>query len=227
MNNTMTIRVWGPLALFTLPHFAADPMTAPVMDPSKAKGILRALYQKPEFEWEIVRIHIMNPIRYSTIKQKALKSPSKWEDQDSQRTLRTSTVLVDVEYFIEARLVVNTKRTTRTLASYMGEARKRLGKGEQWSVPCFGLREYIARWELWTGEIPPAQPINMDLGSLMFDLRPVDMNKDRWTPLFWHAHIKDGVLHVPKDIYDRERETLMAARLKVSPPKSDHKHSIL
>lgn len=226
MQDHLTIRVWGPLALFTQPHFAADPMTAPVMDPSKAKGILRAIYQKPEFEWEIVRIHIMRPIRYQTIKQKALKSGSKWNDE-ADRTLRTTTVLVDVEYFIEARLFVNTLRTTKTHAAYMGEALKRMGRGEQWSVPCFGMREYVARWELWTDPIPQALPIDMDLGSLMFDLRPVDMTKDRWEPLFWRAEIKNGVLEVPKGLYDRERRKLMDARRKVSPPKPDHEHSIL
>ena len=227
MHDHLTLHVWGPLALFTQPHFAADPMTAPVMDPSKAKGILRSIFQKPEFEWEIMRIHILKPIRFQTLKQKALKSGSQWNDNEKGRTLRTSTVLVDVDYIIEARMVVNTRRTTKTLAAYMGEAQKRMGKGEQWSVPCFGLREYVARWELWKGPIPQAQPINMDLGSLMFDLRPVDIKKDRWSPLFWHAEIKSGVLEVPKDLYDRERRILMDARQHISPPKRDHKHSIL
>lgn len=224
MHNRIVIRVWGDSALFTQPHFAADPMTAPVMGPSPAKGILRAIFHKPEFEWEILRIHIAKPILYRSFKTKAVKGTSRWTE-DSARTLRVATELVDVEYFIEARIAVNTRRTTKPLARYLGEARKKMRQGKQWSVPCFGMREYLAWWELWEDEIPKAQPINMNLGSMLFDMRPVDIAKDQWNPIFWHAEIRDGVLEVPQSLYERERRTLMDARMKVSPPHPDHKHT--
>lgn len=215
------VRTWGPSALFTIPHFKAEPLTYPFPTPSAMKRLLASLYKKPEFEYEIEEIHVHKPIQYDTQMEKGVNSGSPWSE-DSSRTLRTVTTLFDVEYTIVARIVTNRLRTSRSAGSYASEAHKRMRKGEEFRTPCFGERQHIARWSLIEdyGDIPPTEPLDLDYGPMLFDLRPVDIkgNNDKWQPLFFHATVRNGILTVPPDLYERERSHLMEVRNRIAKP---------
>lgn len=208
MSNTFVIRFWGDGALFCIPHFRADPYSYPVSTPSAVKGMLKSIYWKPEFEWEILRIHVMAPIRYESKRFRAVKISSRTTG-DADRTLQWNTVLRQVEYFVECRILSNPYRADR---NYDPEALRRLRKGQQYTQPCFGRNEFPAAWELWEGDIPKAQPIDLEIGSMLFDLVPVNMSKDQWFPVFFQARLEKGVLEIPQDLYAKHRDTLFRAR---------------
>lgn len=209
----LVLRVRGPRALFTRPHLRADPMTYDCITPSAAKGILRALYWKPEFEWEIERIHVLAPIRYLQNAETHLQRVSEWSP-DTPRTIRYQTLLKDVDYGIVARIVTNPHRAKRRATTYMMEAQRRIDEGQAWREPCLGIREHFCSWERLERESDlPASPIgDRDLGMMLFDLDPNDIDADDWNPIFFHATLKSGVMQVPRSLYDGYRKNLMLKR---------------
>lgn len=59
MKNVVDIKVWGDYACFTRPEFKVERVTYPVMTPSAARGILEAIYWKPQIRYKVQRIGIL------------------------------------------------------------------------------------------------------------------------------------------------------------------------
>lgn len=59
MKSTVDIKVWGDYACFTRPEFKVERVSYPVMTPSAARGILEAIYWKPQIRYRIQRIGIL------------------------------------------------------------------------------------------------------------------------------------------------------------------------
>jgi CRISPR-associated protein Cas5d len=57
------VKVGGDYACFTRPEFKVERVTYPVMTPSAARGVLEAIYWKPEFHWEVREINVLREIR--------------------------------------------------------------------------------------------------------------------------------------------------------------------
>src|ERR1035437_4596641 len=66
-SPTLQVKVWGDLACFTRPEMKVERVSYPVMTPSAARGILEAIFWKPEFEWRIREILVLKPIRHFSI----------------------------------------------------------------------------------------------------------------------------------------------------------------
>ena len=59
-NSSLTVKVWGDFACFTRPEMKAERVSYPVMTPSAARGILEAIFWKPEFSWIVRQIDVLN-----------------------------------------------------------------------------------------------------------------------------------------------------------------------
>ena len=59
----LCVRVWGDYACFTRPEMKVERVSYPVPTPSAARGILEAIFWKPEFRWEVVETRVLKPIR--------------------------------------------------------------------------------------------------------------------------------------------------------------------
>jgi CRISPR-associated protein Cas5d len=56
-ESPLRVKVWSELgALFTRPEFGAERVSYPVMTPSAARGVLEAIFWKPEFTWKVHEI---------------------------------------------------------------------------------------------------------------------------------------------------------------------------
>lgn len=224
--RTLALRVRGREAMWSIPHHKADPYTYPSMTPSAGQaGIVRSIYWKPEVEVEVDRIHVMAPIVYDTFKVRALREKKLALPLDGKapdRTLQTHTILCDVDYIIEFRLVLNPHRPQRDIETYYQEFCRRAEAGQEFSQPYLGQREYWASsWEL-VDEIPPAIPVDLNIGPMLFNLIPTDLHKDRFDPIFFQARLIQGVLHVPRRLHDLHRDQIMAARHKAHPVRGQH-----
>jgi CRISPR-associated protein Cas5d len=218
MLNDFILRIRGSRALFSEPHLRAEPHTYPVMTQSSANGILRSIYWKPQFEWEISSIAVHAPIRYVTTRASALKT-----NLEGDRTLMTSTALVDVDYVVHAKIVKNPHRE-KSLEKSVAEAHRRLGKKEFFRWPFFGQSECpISSYELLDGPAPEPLDINYNIGRMLFDLVPVDLGNgdgnrvDKLMPVFFTAKIEHGVVHCPQAIYDKYRAQRMVVRHRAHP----------
>lgn len=68
------VHVWGDFACFTRPEMKVERVTYPVPTPSAARGILGALFWKPEFKWHVKEIWVLNPINYHSVLRNEVKS---------------------------------------------------------------------------------------------------------------------------------------------------------
>jgi CRISPR-associated Cas5-like protein len=48
-TSLLEVKVWGPFACFTRPEMKVERVSYTVMTPSAARGILEAIFWKPEF----------------------------------------------------------------------------------------------------------------------------------------------------------------------------------
>jgi len=63
----LAVRVWGDWACFTRPELKVERVSYPVMTPSAARGVLEAIFWKPEFSWQVREIWVLKPIRHFSI----------------------------------------------------------------------------------------------------------------------------------------------------------------
>ncbi len=59
MDPPLEVKVWGDLACFTRPEFGTERVTYEVMTPSAARGVLEAIFWKPEMEWRVREIAVL------------------------------------------------------------------------------------------------------------------------------------------------------------------------
>ena len=70
----LTVEVEGPYACFTRPELKTERVSYPVMTPSAAKGVLEAIYWKPEFDYVITAIEVLSPIRWASVRRNEVTS---------------------------------------------------------------------------------------------------------------------------------------------------------
>ncbi len=204
------IRFKGQMALFTHPALRSERMSYPFLTPSGAKGALRSLYWKPEFEWVVLRIYILRPIQRTYFAVKELSS-------NSGSVIVGNLALKDVEYLVEAMPVPNPLRDPDP-AKINGEVARRLRKGESWRTPYLGVSDCPALWEWVDPEtVVTPEPINMTVEGFLWDLVPVDIHADRFNPVFHTATVVNGVYTAPPELWQQHRDQFFQARHKAHP----------
>lgn len=200
----LCVRVWGDYACFTRPEMKVERVSYPVPTPSAARGILEAIFWKPEFRWEVVETRVLKPIRYASmlrneVKDKvAISTVAKWPKTNGRyvaaegRTQRHTLALVDVEYVIIARVVLGD--TDAHPAKYRDQFRRRVERGQCYARPYLGCREFAAHFGPASGD-EAAIAESADLGLMLWDLDYGD--PARATPVFFAAEMTRGVVRYP------------------------------
>ena len=70
----LEVKVWGDFACFTRPEMKVERVTYPVITPSAARGVLEAIFWKPQFDWRVQEIRVLKPIRYFSILRNEIAS---------------------------------------------------------------------------------------------------------------------------------------------------------
>jgi CRISPR-associated protein Cas5d len=208
------LRVWGDYACFTRPEMKVERVSYDVMTPSAARGILEAVHWKPAIRWVVDRIHVLDPIRFQSVRRNevgskipASKATSAMKAGsveglslviEDDRQQRASMLLRDVDYVIEAHFEMTVRATD---GDNEGKHRemfvRRASRGQCYHRPYLGCREFAADFELIDGDVPksglPDDQRNKDLGWMLHD---IDFADDM-TPRFFRARLCDGILDVP------------------------------
>lgn len=208
---SVLMEVWGDYGCFSRPELKVERVSYEVMTPSAARGILDAVFWHPGMRWQIDRIYVLSPIRFTNIRRNECKSKvssSKartvmnggkgdlclYTSEDIQQ--RAAMVLQNVHYVIEAHFKMTAEASPSDNAGKFQEMMKRrLDKGQCYHQPCLGTREFPARFRRWPGKPIPAIRENRDLGLMLYDLDYSDREDIR--PMFFRARLTDGVLEVP------------------------------
>ena len=213
MGFGIRVEVWGDYALFSRPEMKVERVSYDMITPSAARGLIEAIYWHPGLRWHIDRIHVLNPIRFTNIRRNEVKYKILYTQarsamngstepiylntsEDIQQ--RASLVLKDVRYVIEAHFTMTDKiKPEDNVGKFADIIRRRLEKGQFFHQPCFGCREFPARFRPWEdGEIPiPRElldPPEKDLGYMLYDMDYTNQKEIR--PMFFRAVLKNGVL---------------------------------
>jgi CRISPR-associated protein Cas5d len=213
MSYGVKLLVSGDFACFTRPEMKVERVSYDVMTPSAARGILEAIHWKPAIRWIVTAIHVLKPIRFQSIRRnevghkapvgairKAMNSGSIADlallvDEDRQQ--RAATVLVNVEYVIEARFELTGKANAEdNEGKHLDTFSRRARKGQCFHQPCLGTREFPAKkFRLIEPDelLPEAIDNTRDLGFMLYD---IDHGNDR-ASLFFRAQLEKGVMRTP------------------------------
>lgn len=215
MAYGIRLKICGERACFTRPEMKIERVSYDVITPSAARGILEAIYWKPAIRWVIDRITVLKPIRFESIRRnevggkipaanitKALKAGSTqglvtYVDEDRQQ--RAATVLRNVAYIVEAHFELTSKAgQDDTEGKHLDIFNRRARRGQCFHMPCLGVREFPADFELLEDSsfIPSVDDSllgDKDLGYMLHDIDFQNTN----TPRFFRAQMKDGVIEVP------------------------------
>lgn len=208
--GALSVKVWGEWACFTRPEMKVERVTYPVMTPSAARGVLEAIFWKPEIAWQVEEIWVLKPIRYVSIlrnevnSRQSERSAASWQrggggyDATADRAQRHTLGLRDVTYIIRAQMVLK-PHAAADPAKYRDQFRRRVQDGRCFATPYLGCREFSAAFAMPNGS---EQPINLTdgLGPMLHDLDYRSDGSGRGTPRFFNARLERGVLRVPAAI---------------------------
>lgn len=208
------LEVWGEYACFTRPEMKVERVSYDVMTPSAARGLIESIYWRPGIRWVVDRIHVLSPIRFTSIRRNEVKSTVSLSkartvmergrgelyldtSQDIQQ--RASLLLRDVRYVIEAHfdMVPEKAAPGDNPGKFQDIVTRRIARGQFYHQPCFGCREFPAHFAPCQN-IPPCPDElrgERDLGYLLYDMDYTNPGDIR--ALFFRAVLRDGVLHVP------------------------------
>lgn len=211
-HRPLEVRVWGDFACFTRPEMKVERVSYPVMTPSAARGVLEAIFWKPEFAWRVEEIRVLKPVQYFSILRNEVNSRASersargWSasggsggyDATADRSQRHTLALRDVAYVISASVEVR-PGVEDDPAKYRDQFRRRVSDGRCFAAPYLGCREFSASF----GEpIDGEGPIDWteDLGPMLLDIEYDSDGSGRGRPRFFNCRVEGGVLAIPRSL---------------------------
>lgn len=220
------LEVSGPYACFTRPEMKVERVSYDVITPSAARAIFDAILWKPAIFWKIRQIEVLAPIRWISVRRNevgAVASPRVngiFADDRTVRQQRAGLFLRDVKYRLHAEFsfippgqrgkvynpvpdflkdpeeVIELRRD-ETPAKYAAMFERRAKKGQCFTQPYLGCREFSADFRLVDPESEPASPIpdTIELGWMLYDLDFTDPLDPK--PMFFKPRLEQGVIRVP------------------------------
>ena len=219
-DKEFCLEIWGPMACFTRPELKVERVSYDVITPSAARAIFEAVFWKPAIRWQVTKIEVLAPIKWTTIRRNevgavASKSPIFIEDKRQQKN---ALLLKDVHYRIWAKLVFIPKwkrnetknaqidaeeadllRKDENPGKYNAMFERRASKGQCFNQPYLGTREFSASFRLVNPETEKLDaPIdeNRDLGIMLYDM-DFEGNPEKPEAMFYRAKMEHGIIIVP------------------------------
>ncbi len=217
MSYGVKLWVGGRRACFTRPEMKVERVSYDVITPSAARGILEAIHWKPAIRWIIDKIHVLEPIRFESVRRNEVGSKISERNVaiamrvgstadlgllvENDRQQRAATVLRDVAYVIEAHF-----QLTDCAGDEDGEAkhadmfRRRASRGQCFHHPCLGTREFSADFKLIEGDVPVTrmrpEETDKDLGWMLYD---IDFAKTDKPAVFYRPEMRGGIIDVARN----------------------------
>ena len=191
MGQGIKLHVWGEYACFTRPEMKVERVSYDAITPSAARGILEAIYWKPEIRWVIERLHVFRPIRFTNLRRNEVASKipagsvrlamrsgqgnlALCVDDGNERQQRAATVLRDVAYVIEATFDIVDGEDNP--GKHLDQFNRRARAGHCFHRPYLGTREFAADFALVEEPDHPMPqpdadaPREHDLGYMLHDI---------------------------------------------------------
>lgn len=224
--SPIKINVWGDFACFTRPEMKVERVSYDVITPSAARGVLEAIYWKPQIRWVVDRLHVLKPIRTTNIRRNEVSSKvlatnarnamngtsESWLGLfiEEHRQQRAATILRDVAYVIEAHFELLDENDS--VEKHFCVFKRRAERGQCFHHPYLGCREFPCDFEWVDGAIPESELVGeQDLGYMLHDIefRPTNSKESDTisantgerldtVPHFFRARMSNGVIDIPE-----------------------------
>ena len=191
-QHLINIRVWGDFACFTRPEMKVERVSYPLITPSAARGVLEAVFWKPEMYFLIDSIRVVKKgawtsFRRNEITKRISVSQAKSAMQGTgeistvqagggaeDATQRNMLALRDVEYIISAEIRLSEigRRCGNVITKYTEEAKRRIKSGKCFHRPALGVREFAADFDLVENleDFSPEMNWTENLGLMLYDV---------------------------------------------------------
>ena len=199
----LEVQVWGEFACFTRPEMKVERVSYPCLTPSAARGILEAIFWKPQFTWRVRSIDVLRRVRYfSIVRNEVTKKASLGSAAsggvivaDDVRAQRHTLALRDVAYLIRADVELRDHAKSEDPAKFRDQFRRRVASGRCFRQPYLGCREFAAFFGQPDGT--HAEPIDADLGGMLLDVEFPTGSAGAGRPIFFEASLQGGRLTIP------------------------------
>ena len=222
-DKEFCLEVWGPIACFTRPELKVERVSYDVITPSAARAIFEAIFWKPAIRWQVTKIEVLNPIKWTSIRRNEVGAVASATTMapifiEKERQQKNTLMLQDVRYRVWAKLefIPMWKRAESKNPSidkeekeflrkdenpgkYNAMFERRASKGQCFNQPYLGTRECSAAFRLVNPEQEQlSAPINdsRDLGLMLYDM-DFEGNLEKPDAMFYHAIMENGVIVVP------------------------------
>lgn len=213
-DKEFCLEVWGPIACFTRPELKVERVSYDVITPSAARAIFEAIFWKPAIHWQVTKIEVLNPIKWTSIRRNevgatASKNPL-FIDDGKNRQQKNTLMLRDVRYRLYAKLefipIRKRKEQSNTEehpdenpAKYNAMFERRASKGQCFNQPYLGTRECSASFKLIDSvsdalEAPISESRNLSI--MLYDM-DFEANSKNPPAMFFRAKMENGVIIVP------------------------------
>ncbi len=172
----------------------------PLMTPSAARGVLEAIFWKPEMFYLIDAIRVVKKGVWSSFRRNEVSKAINFRDaprwmrgekevqviksddtgsdiepkRSSTRTQRNMLALRDVEYIVSAEIRLSEigRRGSNPILKYTEEAKRRIKSGKCFHRPALGVREFSADFDLVENlaDFAPENVWNENLGLMLYDV---------------------------------------------------------
>lgn len=217
VDKDYCLEVWGDWACFTRPELKVERVSYDVITPSAARAIFEAiLFKRYAMRWQITKIEVLKPIKWTNIRRNEVGAVTSISSNsifiEEKRQQKNSLLLQDVHYRIHAKLIFipvkerpneafakHKPSTDENPMKYYQMFERRAGKGQCFTQPYLGCREFSANWRLVENTDNISSPINedRDLGIMLYDM-DFESNPQKPDAMFFRAKMEHGVIVVPE-----------------------------
>lgn len=217
VDKDYCLEVWGDWACFTRPELKVERVSYDVITPSAARAIFEAiLFKRYAMRWQITKIEVLKPIKWTNIRRNEVGAVASISSNsifiEEKRQQKNSLLLQDVHYRIHAKLIFipvkerpneafakHKPSTDENPMKYYQMFERRASKGQCFTQPYLGCREFSANWRLVENTDNISSPINedRDLGIMLYDM-DFESNPQKPDAMFFRAKMEHGVIVVPE-----------------------------
>lgn len=205
---SIAFEISAQTAMWTRPDTGDAPVSYPAPTFSAAKGIFESILWLQSVDIIPTRVEICRPLNfqnYTTNYGGPLRKSKVFKQGASYQLL--ATVLVDVCYRLYADLYPQTRgqfsekaltqlsRTTNSSHAYKDMFERRLKRGQCFSIPCLGWKEFVPDYVgVLREENKPCADINLELPSMLYQTFSKGLHSEYSPTYRQNIQIINGVL---------------------------------
>ena len=205
----MYVRIKAKRAMFCNVAFRTERISYPVPTPGAIAGALRNVYAKPQMDYVIKSILVVNRPRYESQMSRYLpnKASGAAVDKIVNSVPRSEMVLKDVDYLVNLEIVQDSRHKATdgsTVRKHYEILERRLKSGQYFNPPYLGTKECSCEITYLSAE--EAQKIGTELkGDYPLPIMPhhVPLNPLTDRPgnktVFYHPKMIDGLIDCTRD----------------------------